>query len=62
MKFWAEVEAPGEDVEATEDPTLWDVSIDSLDVITSEDPTVSPKIRFKVLRFVDDEPRDEESK
>lgn len=59
MKFWAEIEVPDEDVEATEDPTLHDVSIDSLDVIESEDPTVSPKIRFKVLRFVEDEPREE---
>lgn len=62
MKFWAEIEVPDDEIEATEDPTLYDVSVDALNMRTMEETAVSPKIRFKVLRFVEDEPREEESK
>lgn len=56
MKFWAEIEVPDDEVEETEDPTLYDVAIDALDVIGDNGAS---RIRFKVLRFVEDEPREE---
>ncbi len=54
-KFWAEIEVNDDEIHETEDPMLFDVDAGALPTLTNG----ATKIRFKVLRFVEGEPREE---